>query len=544
MSLAPPRASTAEMTESLLRRTADRLGPLPEPQLRELLANCVYLERKRFSGMRRPFPESDAEERSAVEAAARALRGNRSEVEDALFGLVRRYTAEVHNEFSDRTYRFATRLLPGMLTRLLTATGPRELLSADFDPASRLQVEGPVERILNLARTHTLVLAPTHLSNLDSPLLGFGIYRAGLPPFIYGAGLNLFTNPAMAFFMSRLGAYTVDRRKKHNLYKTVLKDYSVEAIGRGRHSLFFPGGTRARSGKVEASVKKGLLGTAILAWQEGLRLGRANPEVLVVPCTLSYALVLEASTLIEDALTDAGKSRYIITDDEFSEPRTIARFARKVLDLDASVVLRFGEPLDLLGNPVDDEGRSLDVDGTPIDRRLYVCNGDGDVIADAQRDRVYTARLADRIVDAWHRDNIPLSTHIAAFAAWQLLCAKFPALDTWQLVFLEGTERLLPREALLKSIDRLMAALKAESERGRIREPMLAPGISDAVTILDHAIDRFGRFHTEPALSEARDRGARAVSVAPKLCLYYANRLADYGLESAVTGSSAPGSDA
>jgi glycerol-3-phosphate O-acyltransferase len=488
--------------------------------------------------MRRPLPEPDVDERRAVEAAARALRGSRTEVEEALFSLVRRYAVEVHNEFSDRTYRFATRMLPGMLTRLLTATGPRELMGGEFDASSRLNVQGPLQRILELARTHTLVLAPTHLSNLDSPLLGYGIYQSGLPPFIYGAGLNLFTNPGMSFFMSRLGAYTVDRRKKHSVYKSVLKDYSVEAIGRGRHSLFFPGGTRSRSGRVESSVKKGLLGTAILSWQEGLRLGRTNPEILVVPCTLSYALVLEASTLIEDALKDVGKSRYIITDDEFSEPRTIARFARQVLDLDASVVLRFGAPLDLLGNPVDDQGRSLDVDGTPIDRRRYVCDPEGDVRPDPQRDRIYTQRLADRIVDAWHRDNIPLSTHIAAFVAWQLIRRRHPAMDTWLLIFLEGRERLLPRPEVLKGIDRLMDALRVASAAGRIQEPMLASGVSDAESILDHAIERFERFHGEPALSNARDRGARAISVAPKLCLYYANRLVNYGLEEAIHASS------
>ncbi|HCH62145.1 MAG TPA: hypothetical protein DFR83_05025, partial [Deltaproteobacteria bacterium] len=301
-----------------------------------------------------------------------------------------------------------------------------------------------------------------------------------------------------------------------------------------RHSLFFPGGTRSRSGRIESSVKKGLLGTAILAWQEGLRLGRPHPEVLVVPCTLSYALVLEASTLIEDALKDVGKSRYIITDDEFSEPRTIARFARRVLDLDASVVLRFGAPLDLLGNPVDAEGRSLDVDGTPIDRQRYVCTPDGQVRPDPQRDRIYTQRLADRIVEAWHCDNIPLSTHIAAFVAWQLIRARHPDLDTWQLVFLEGHERLVPRTDMLSGIDRLMEALRAAASEERIQPPMLPAEVIDAAAILDHAIDRFERFHSEPTLSNARDRGARAVTVAPKLCLYYANRLVNYDLEAAV----------
>ncbi|MFO0006916.1 MAG: 1-acyl-sn-glycerol-3-phosphate acyltransferase, partial [bacterium] len=110
-----------------------------------------------------------------------------------------------------------------MLTRLLTAASPTDLLTGRFDPASRIRVQGEVELLARLGAKHTLVLAPTHLSNLDSPLLGYALYAAGLPPVIYGAGLNLFSNPAMAFFMRRLGAYTVDRRKKHELYKDVLK---------------------------------------------------------------------------------------------------------------------------------------------------------------------------------------------------------------------------------------------------------------------------------------------------------------------------------
>ena len=119
-----------------------------------------------------------------------------------------------------------------------------------------------------LSKDHTLIYTPTHLSNLDSPLVGYALSEIDLPPVIYGAGLNLFSNPVMAFFMSRLGAYTVDRRKKNQLYKDILKDYSTEAIVRGCHSLFYPGGTRSRSGKIESHLKKGLLGTALEAWQD------------------------------------------------------------------------------------------------------------------------------------------------------------------------------------------------------------------------------------------------------------------------------------
>ena len=47
--------------------------------------------------------------------------------------------------------------------------------------------------------------------------------------------------PCSRFFMHNLGAYRVDRRLKHGLYKDVLKAYSCVLIERGYHSLFFPG---------------------------------------------------------------------------------------------------------------------------------------------------------------------------------------------------------------------------------------------------------------------------------------------------------------
>ena len=87
-------------------------------------------------------------------------------------------------------------------------------------------------------------MVPTHFSNLDSILIGWVIHVLGLPPFIYGAGLNLFNIKILAYFMNSLGAYKVDRRKKNPIYLEALKSYSNLAIQEGAHSLFFPGGTR------------------------------------------------------------------------------------------------------------------------------------------------------------------------------------------------------------------------------------------------------------------------------------------------------------
>ena len=511
--------STRSISKAIQERMNARMGEMTDDELYAYLAQTVYLERKRLSQSK---DETAEEERSSIESAARAVHEGRSEMTQAVISLTRSYVYEIHNRFSEKTYDVATRLLPGALTRLLTAAGPKTGPGADFDPGSRIAVHGPLSLLRELAETHTLVLAPTHVSNLDSPVIGYALYQAGLPPFIYGAGLNLFGNPAMSFFMSRLGAYTVDRRKRHRMYKDVLKDYSTERIGRGAHSLFFPGGTRCRSGKIESQLKRGLLGTAIQAWQEGLASGEATKEILVVPCTLSFSLVLEAETLIEDSLSEQGRSRYIITDDEFSEPTTVYHFARKVLNLDASVHVRFGSPLDLMGNPVDAQGQSLSPGGEPFDRRAYVMNGQGQVLSDKQRDSIYTNQLAERLTEAYQRDHTIVSTQLVARAAWECLAHRYPRLDTYQQVLLSKFEQWIDREALLSRIREWLAHIDKLVEMGAVHQALPAGDGDRAERVLAEAVQRFGSYHSRPAVSHEDWR----ILVDPKLALYYGNRLA------------------
>ena len=80
-------------------------------------------------------------------------------------------------------------------------------------------IRGHVAHVRDLVREGTVILAPTHVSNLDSPLLGLSLYLSQMPPFVYGAGLNLFSNPLLGWWLRRLGAYTVDRTKKARCIK-------------------------------------------------------------------------------------------------------------------------------------------------------------------------------------------------------------------------------------------------------------------------------------------------------------------------------------
>lgn len=515
--------SHRSIDKALVTRIDMLLDSMDEVEVYRYLSETVYLERQRFH--RSPNQASE-QERSDIENLARSLVEGVDAMRTAAGRLVKAYSHEVHNRFSERTFGAALKLAPAALKRLL---GPAEAGAwtwTQFDAGDRIVVEGPLTQLRALAQTHTLVFAPTHLSNLDSPLVGYALHQAGLPPCSYGAGLNLFANPVMGFVMSRLGAYTVDRRKRHRLYKDVLKAYSVELIGRGAHSLFYPGGTRSRSGAIESSVKRGLLGTAIAAWQEGLIAEREAPEVLVVPVTLSCSLVLEAETLIEDALAEEGKSRYIINDDEFSEASTVLKFAKRLSDLDASVVVRFGDPMDVIGNPVDGEGRSLNVDGSTFDRAAYVTDSAGQVATDRQRDRVYTNHLAEAICRAYQRDTVVLPTHLAAFAGWHCLGEKFPSLDRYHRALLAPFERWVDRGRMVAVIADVMVQLDQKAAEGSI-QLRLPEGSDRAELVLSSAVATFGRFHSRAGLAFEDWR----VLVDPKLALYYGNRLAGAGLK-------------
>ena len=310
----------------------------------------------------------------------------------------RRYARDVAGNFDPRVYKFASRAVAPLIGMLMSPMQTLRHLGGAFDLRAldgRVVVEGPIGAIRALAEKGTVVFVPTHLSNLDSVVFGFALERAGLPPATYGAGKNLFTNPVLSFFMHNLGAYRVDRRLKHGLYKDVLKAYSCVLLERGYHSLFFPGGTRSRSGGGRAQAQaRASRARASRRWRARRRAGETR-HVFFVPATINYLLTLEAETLIDDFLQEEGKDRYIIEDDESTRPGRIAAFMRKLLGLDAGCVIRFGAAARLLRQPVDDEGISHDARGHAVDPLAYLTDGDGPRRPRPARDAQYTRELGE-----------------------------------------------------------------------------------------------------------------------------------------------------
>ena len=492
-----------------------------------LINDCCFREEKRLG--RSKDPEKTAYLQGLRDARRRLAWASPSELEAILRSIVRGYAKEIHGHFDPRLYASATRVAPKGLALLLRKQKPWQLLkraiTGELTLSDRVHSSGELEAFDRLVELGTCILVPTHLSNLDSPVMGLALHSLGLPPMMYGAGINLFSNWLMSYFMDNLGAYRVDREKQHLLYKETLKQYSSLALERRWHSLFFPGGTRSRSGRVESELKKGLLGTGLSAYQNNLRAGREKPRVFFVPATINYHLVLEAATLIEDALQEEGQSRYIITDDEFSRPDRVLQFTRNMLSMSNPIEVVFGRPLDPFGNFVDMDGNSLDPGGSPFDPVGYVGRG-GEVIADAQRDREYTCRLADRVQDSFARNTVYFDTHILAAAMHRRLQARNPTLDLYRRLLLGLESRRFTNDEVDAEIGLIRAALVSLHESGRLqlRDEVLN---GTPESIRTSALRHFGQYHKTKAVW---GRGGACVLDDPRLALYYANRLAGVAL--------------
>jgi glycerol-3-phosphate O-acyltransferase len=529
----PPIFGFNRARDSILEEVVNRAcESLSDARL--VLSEAAFLELKRqqSSGVDDVVPLIE------WRALARSLgRASEDDCVRLVRDLAMRYAHDVAGNFDQRVYKFASRAIAPLIGMLMSPMQTVRHLGSGFDLRAldgRVVVQGPIGTIRALAEKGTLVFVPTHLSNLDSVVIGFALERVGLPPATYGAGKNLFTNPFLSFFMHNLGAYRVDRRLRHTLYKEVLKAYSCVLIERGYHSLFFAGGTRSRSGAVERRLKLGLAGTGVEAMARTAARGEAR-KVFFVPATINYLLTLEAETLVDDFLQEEGRHRYIIDDDESTRPGRIAAFMRKLLGLDAGCVVRFSEPLDCFGNRVDDDAISYDARGHAVSPLSYLTDADGRICHDPPRDAQYTRELGEAVVAAYHRDTVVLATHLVAACAFERLREGVDG-DIFAMLRTQD-DVTVSREDLAAAVERRRDRARDLEARGRI---VLGPHLVHASgrEILDEALRAFSGYHTTRVLEP---RGADLVLADTRLIFYYQNRLATHGLAADLVGTHGTG---
>ncbi|MBW1907060.1 MAG: 1-acyl-sn-glycerol-3-phosphate acyltransferase, partial [Deltaproteobacteria bacterium] len=505
-----------DIVSDVVKRICVDLEP-DRSRLEIALNDAAYHEIRRLENQR----DDEARERLGYWRSMIRRIGKMDDTEQrrVLHTIVTDMTRDVAGNFDPRVYRFARRAVPRLIGGVME---PRRLMAAAPQSLDRvLRVQGDVERLHHLQNEGSLVFVPTHSSNLDSIVLAQALEISGLSPVIYGAGKNLFTNPIISFFMHNLGAYRVDRRIRVGLYKHILKLYSQVMIERGYHSLFFPGGTRSRSGMIERHLKLGLLGSAVEAFTTN-QVRRVDRPVWFVPTTINYSLVLEAETLIKDWLMEEGQARYIIEDDEFSQIDRWVAFFRKMVGMRGACIIRFGDPIDAFGNRVDGRGQSLTPTGRAIDPGGYV-EQRGKPVVDAVRDAAYTRELGEVLAQRYEEDTVLMSTQVVAHVLFRDLVQSTPGMDLFARLRLRG-EIGLDREALCQELGQARDRLCALEAKGRVRTSDVVKEDTPA-ELLERALKFWNGYHDSTA---ATLEGDRVVLGDPSLLLYYQNRLVSF----------------
>jgi glycerol-3-phosphate O-acyltransferase len=526
-----------EVAEHAFRRIKE-MRPTRKQLVDELEAT-VYREQQRMKRNRwRVDPQDEPKfwakvKEDLIEVTSKPLDDDQADrkEDEILRRIVQRYAGEIAGNFKPSSYRFAREIIQFWFNRLLNATRVKKfgaIFRNQYTLRDKIQIVGKVRQLRNLAKKGTIVMVPTHLSNLDSILIGWIIHALGLPAFIYGAGLNLFNIKIIAYFMNSLGAFKVDRRKKNLPYLETLKMYSGLAIEKGAHSLFFPGGTRSRSGTIEKMLKLGLLSTATEAQRNiylKTPLGEEPRKIFVVPVTLNYHFVLEAPELIDDYLSVKGQDRYLPEEDKYGSIQLI-QFLFKFFTKGSNISVSIGRGLDIMGNYVDEEGNSLDAQGRIIDTRDYFISN-GQITIDKQREDEYTRMLSQRIVAEYHKIHRTFASHLVAFVAFEMWQKKHPKLDLFGLLRLPEEELSIDYPEFRKTCKRVRKQIYKLKKEGKANHATHLKGKIDLV--ISHGLENVGNFHLKRPL--LMDKKGSIITKDLNTLYFYHNRLVGYDLE-------------
>ena len=86
--------------------------------------------------------------------------------------------------------------------------------------------------------------------------------------------------------------------------------------------------------------------------------------------------------------------------------------------------MSFGDPMDVFGNKVDEEGHSYDKFGHKVHTKDYFIF-DGALTSDQQREGVYAKILGENVVESYKKFNVILSSNVVAFAAFHIFYDEY-----------------------------------------------------------------------------------------------------------------------
>ncbi len=454
-----------------------------------------------------------------------------NEYYDILKKIITHYVYEIAGNFKPSYYRIAEKIVEYGFSRLLNASqlgGLRYFFSKKYQLKDKIKIIGEIKKLKKLAPIGTIVMVPTHFSHLDSALIGWVIKNLGLPPFIYGAGLNLFNIKIFAYFMNSLGVYKIDRRKKNLCYLTALKAYANLTLQKQCHSLFYPGGTRSRSGMIEKSLKLGLLSTTIEAQRSNYqKYGKDAPKIFIVPVVFNYHFVLEAPILIKQHLLLEGIEKKFQEQDKYPKSYKILKFLSKFFTQDSEMTISIGNPMDLFGNYVDDKGNSYTQDKRYINTYEYFIS-QGQIATDKQREDQYTRIISKAIIKEYYKINCVFTSHLVAFTAFQIIKQKHQSIDFKYLFSLANEDCIIQYKIFYAKVELIYQKIMALYQAKAIQiSPIIAK--NNITNIINHGLKHVGMYHAKRPLIKNKQGNITTQSLST--LYYYHNRLMGYELE-------------
>lgn len=498
----------------------------------DVISKTIYMESQRIK--LNPWKVDPQDEKVYWQNISKELESSlnkpeKAEIQDALFKkIINRYNEEIVAHFSPGIFKFSRWFLTAFFKRLLSryfAKGQWRW-GTKLDLQQRIKIVGDIEKLRTLFEKGNVVIMPTHYSNLDSVMIGYAMdTNVGLPFFSYGAGLNLYNVEIVGYFINRLGAFRVDRRKKNPIYLECLKSMASYSIMDDVNCLFFPGGTRSRSGKTEDKLKLGLIGSVIEA-QRLLLEKNEEKKVFVVPLNIGYHFVLEAGQLIDQHLQAIGRDKYKRTRQSGPTFGTIMRFVRDLYRKESEVYMSFGEPIDILGNSVDINGDSYDKFGNKIDLKDYFSLG-GELSSNLQRESIYSKYLGEVVSESYKKYNVILSSNVVSFVAFHLIFEEYKNLELIPFINQSGKTFTIEGSDFEQNVDKLVQIIQNLSTDKHVT--VSDESWSDVPVLIEEGIHKLGIYHNPPVLL-VNDK-KQIICTDLKLLLFYHNRLANYNFE-------------
>jgi glycerol-3-phosphate O-acyltransferase len=504
--------------------------------LSDLISKAIYLENQRIKLT--PWKVDPPDEKVywksiATDLESAAGREDKDEVEQKLLSkIVNRYNEEIVGHFSPKTFRFSRIFLTSFFKRLFNKYFDKNQWRWGNKASlqEKIKVKGDVPLIRTLFEQGTVVILPTHYSNLDSIMVGYAIdANVGLPSFSYGAGLNLYNVEIVAYFINRLGAFRVDRRKKNPIYLECLKSMTGYSIIEGVNCLFFPGGTRSRSGQTEDKLKLGLISSVIEAQRLHLERGD-NKKIFVVPLNIGYHFVLEAPHLIDQHLQLIGRDKYKRTKAVGPTFGSILKFIKDIYSKSSEVYMSFGDPMDVFGNKVDAQGNSFDKFNNIVDAKDYFTFG-GELSSNAQRESIYAKLLGEAVVDSYKKYNVILSSNVVAFAAFHIIYEDYKEAGLMGLVNQRDKVFSFHYDLLEEKCNVLVKHILEMQQREQVT--LSDESWQDVRTLIQEGLSKLGIYHSASVLRKDKTNVMFCQDI--RLLYFYHNRLTNYGLEEVMT---------